>query len=95
MTPGTSTGVALISVADNGENQIVIVQGANNHLSVADVENTANLIKNADVLIGQLETPFETTLAAFKLNNGVSKMYVNFDIIIVKNIFIIQYVIYL
>ncbi|KAJ0176154.1 hypothetical protein K1T71_008328 [Dendrolimus kikuchii] len=71
ITPGISTGVALIAVADNGENQIVIVQGANNHLSVADVENSADLIKSADILIGQLETPYETTLAAFKLNNGI------------------------
>lgn len=71
VTPGVTTGVAIIAVAENGENQIVIVQGANNHLSIADVEESADLIKTADVLIGQLETPYETTLAAFKLNSGI------------------------
>lgn len=59
-------------MADSGENQIVIVLGANGHLSKEDVENSKELIKTADVLIGQLETPFESTLEAFKINQGVS-----------------------
>lgn len=71
VTKDTSTGIAQISVADNGDNQIVIVPGANNHLSKADVDNAKELLKKADVLIGQLETPYETTLEAFKLNDGV------------------------
>lgn len=71
ITPNISTGIAQICVAENGENQIVIVPGSNGKLSKSDVENCAELIKNADVLIGQIETPFETTLEAFKLNKGV------------------------
>lgn len=70
--PNATTGIAQISVADDGENQIVIVPGANNHLSKSDVQEAEELIKHADVLISQLETPFETTLEAFKLNTGVS-----------------------
>lgn len=66
------TGIAQISVAENGENQIVIVTGANKLLSKSDVQEALVLIKNADILIGQLETPYETTLEAFKLNKGVS-----------------------
>ncbi|XP_063828864.1 ribokinase-like [Ostrinia nubilalis] len=71
LTPNVNTGIAQISVAENGENQIVIVPGANGHLSVDDVEHSKDLIKSADVLIGQLETPFETTLEAFKINEGI------------------------
>lgn len=71
LTPNISTGIAQISVADNGENQIVIVLGANSHLGISDVKNSIELIKSADVLIGQLETPFETTLEAFKVNQGI------------------------
>ncbi|XP_012547627.1 ribokinase isoform X2 [Bombyx mori] len=71
ITKNETTGVAQIVVAENGENQIVIVPGANKCLSVQDVEESIELIKNADVLIGQLETPFETTYTAFKLNNGI------------------------
>nr|XP_026493863.1 ribokinase isoform X2 [Vanessa tameamea] len=58
-------------VAENGENQIVIVAGANNCLSKSDVDLAKDLVKNAGVLIAQLETPFETTLEAFKLNTGI------------------------
>ena len=72
LTPNVTTGIAQISVAESGENQIVIVPGANGLLSKDDVKNSASLIANAEVLIGQLETPFETTLEAFKLNKGVS-----------------------
>ncbi|XP_075976558.1 ribokinase-like isoform X2 [Anticarsia gemmatalis] len=71
ITPNVTTGCAQISVAENGENQIVVVPGANNYLSKEDVANSAELIKNADVLIGQLETPFETMLEAFKLSKGI------------------------
>lgn len=67
-----TTGIAQISVAESGENQIVIVPGANNYLTIQDVKNSADIIKNAEVIIGQLETPFESTLEAFKLCNGVS-----------------------
>lgn len=72
ITPDVTTGIAQISVADSGDNQIVIVPGANGHLSKEDVKQSAQLITNADVLIGQLETPYETTLEAFKLSKGVS-----------------------
>ncbi|XP_030023563.2 ribokinase [Manduca sexta] len=71
ITPNVTTGIAQISVADNGENQIIIVPGANNNLSTSDIEQSKEVIKQADVLIGQLETPFLTTLEAFKLNNGI------------------------
>lgn len=76
LTPNETTGIAQISVAENGENQIVIVSGANSKLHLADVELAKDLIINADLIIGQLETPFETTLEAFKLNKGVSRLYV-------------------
>ncbi|CAH0726985.1 unnamed protein product, partial [Brenthis ino] len=71
VTQDVTTGIAQISVAENGENQIVIVPGANSRLSKSDVDEAKQLIETADILIGQLETPFETTLEAFKLNNGI------------------------
>ncbi|KAM3962060.1 ribokinase [Aphomia sociella] len=71
ITPNVTTGIAQISVAESGENQIVIVPGSNSYLSKSDISESAELIEYADVLIGQLETPFETTLEAFKLNKGL------------------------
>ncbi|XP_041981336.1 ribokinase [Aricia agestis] len=71
ITKDTSTGIAQISVAENGENQIVIVAGANDHLSKDDVDTAKEVIRNAYVLVAQLETPLSTTLEAFKLSNGI------------------------
>jgi ribokinase len=49
------TGVALISVAKSGENQIVVAPGANRRLRPADLR-----LGKADALICQLEVPVET-----------------------------------
>lgn len=46
---GQKTGIAQINVAENGENQIVIVPGANNSLSPADVEHADELLKASKV----------------------------------------------
>lgn len=53
------TGVALIAVNRQGENQIVVAAGANAALSAADIPAI-----DADAIICQLETPIEATLAA-------------------------------
>ncbi|GBP34905.1 Ribokinase [Eumeta japonica] len=66
-----ATGIAQIAVSEKGENQIVIVPGANNYLSIDDVHNASELITSAEILIGQLETPLKPTLEAFKLNKGI------------------------
>ncbi|XP_072930680.1 ribokinase-like isoform X2 [Epargyreus clarus] len=71
ITQGVSTGIAQILVAESGENQIVFVAGANNHLSISDVHKAEDVIKNADIVIAQLETPFETSLEAFKIARGI------------------------
>ncbi|XP_046382464.1 ribokinase-like [Ischnura elegans] len=66
-TDDISSGIATIIVADSGENQIVIVAGANTKLSPEDVNEAADVIKNAPVLVCQFETPLETTLAALQM----------------------------
>lgn len=60
---GVSTGVALITVA-GGENTIIVTAGANGHLRPQDV--AALPLEAGDVVAGQLETPLETTAAAFE-----------------------------
>ncbi len=62
------SGVAPITVDDNtGQNSIVIVPGANDSLSPADVRAARAAIDNADIVICQLETPIDSTLEAFKI----------------------------
>lgn len=63
----TSSGVALITVADDGENQIVVVPGANGCVTSADVDRFAERIRKCDTLLLQLETPLETVVHAIRL----------------------------
>ena len=52
---------------DAGENAIVTVPGANNELSVADVQQASEIIKTASVIVCQFEIPIETTLEALRI----------------------------
>ena len=67
------SGVALIIVDDTGENSIAVASGANGNLSVSDVEDAAESIRKAGIVLMQLETPIETIEAAADLaaKNGV------------------------
>ncbi|KAH8396244.1 hypothetical protein KR222_006087 [Zaprionus bogoriensis] len=69
---GQTTGVAQIAVADSGENNIIIVVGANNALSAGDVQRAGAHFAQAKVLVCQLETPVPATLAALRQFRGVS-----------------------
>ena len=62
--PGSS-GVAPIWVDADGDNRIIVVPGANAKVTVAQVENAINSIKDLKVVVGQFEIPVEVTTAAF------------------------------
>ena len=55
-----SSGVAPILVADNGENSIVVVPGANGEVDCASIDRHSALIRSAGMVLCQLELPFET-----------------------------------
>ena len=61
---GTASGVALIVVDARGENTIVVAPGANALLSPEDVASLA--VGPGDVLLVQLESPFDATTAALR-----------------------------
>ncbi|XP_014475597.1 PREDICTED: ribokinase-like [Dinoponera quadriceps] len=71
------SGIAHITVAEDGQNSIVIVLGANESLTPECVDSAVNVIKNASVLLCQFETPLETTLHALKLHRGHGLSIVN------------------
>jgi len=54
------SGVATILVAENGENSIVVVPGANGKVDPAYVDSQAALIRSAGMVLCQLELPLET-----------------------------------
>lgn len=61
------SGVALIFVADDGKNSIAVASGANAALSPSDLKKASQVIKNADILVLQLETPLETVQTAIEI----------------------------
>lgn len=59
-----SSGVAFIAVDEAGENNIIIVPGANGRLDESDVRRLRALIEPNDILLLQLEVPLQTVMAA-------------------------------
>jgi ribokinase len=64
---GRPSGVAGIVVDDQARNCILVVPGANQKLSAADVRRAIVPLQSASVLLCQLEVPLGTTLEAFRL----------------------------
>lgn len=54
------SGVALITVDEGAENCIVVAPGANAALGRDDIENASEAIRNAAIVLMQLETPLTT-----------------------------------
>ena len=65
-TSGVATGVALILVEQEGQNQITIAAGANDRLEAADLEPAFQEFSQGIVLL-QLESPLQTVEAAVNL----------------------------
>ena len=60
------SGVALISIDDAGENQIIVVPGANGCVDSTDVDNLNSLLPHCRVLLMQFEIPLPSILLAAK-----------------------------
>lgn len=64
---GVSSGIAVITVDDSGQNEIVLAAGANALLDTATVQSLSSLIQSSDAVIVQLETTLEATETAMQL----------------------------
>lgn len=71
--PINPSGVALITIDKKAENIIVVASGANASLFPSDLEPAIDVIKNAAIVLMQLEIPLETVLYAAEIaaTNGV------------------------
>lgn len=67
-----SSGIASILVS-GGENEIVVVPGANGELRPEDVAANASLIEEADIILVQLEIPQVSVEAALKQAKACGK----------------------
>ena len=62
-----STGQAIINIDKNGENNIIVVSGANSGLSNEDVDVFCEKLEETDVAISQFEVPLNVTEKFLKL----------------------------
>ena len=69
----TQTGLALIMVDQKGNNVIAVFPGADWKCSKEDIDQAESVIKSADILLTQLETPVPVVQYAIEkaFNNGV------------------------
>ncbi|KZK85596.1 Ribokinase [Pseudovibrio sp. Ad46] len=58
------TGIAVIGVDANSENSITVIGGANLAIDESDLERTSDVLKNAKIMLMQLEIPVATCLSA-------------------------------
>lgn len=58
--PDKPSGIALIGIDQQGENSILVASGANASLSEADIDRAEQVIRAAEVVLVQLETPLTT-----------------------------------
>ena len=62
VSEGVATGTASVIVDKNGDNAICVAGGANSRVSCADIDEQAEIITQADVIIMQLEIPQQTVV---------------------------------
>ena len=67
----TSTGIAMITVV-NGDNFILLHEGANRELNSERIQSVADEIRNAEYLVLQLEIPMESVLQACEIAHSAN-----------------------
>ena len=68
------TGRAFIEVEDDGQNSIIVLGGANTHVTEQDLLAHEALFDRCEALIMQLETPLDTVTAAARLARRKGKL---------------------
>jgi ribokinase len=71
-----SSGVALINIGDDGQNNIVVIPGANGKLLPKDIAQFSAILRKSGMLLTQLEIPLITveTIAVFAHKNKIPLM---------------------
>ena len=64
---GVPSGIAMISVAETGENAIAVAPGANSMLYPGDLEDAEEAFSESGIMLIQMEIPIETIQRAIQL----------------------------
>ena len=70
------TGMAVITVLPNGDNSILVLQGANAQVTPEYVRENHRLLEECDILVLQLEIPLETVVYAAKEAYSLGKQVI-------------------
>ncbi|TWU01359.1 ribokinase [Neorhodopirellula pilleata] len=62
-----SSGLAVISVEESGQNAITVVPGANGRVTASDVRDAESVIRSSDLLMLQLEIPIDAVMEAIRI----------------------------
>jgi ribokinase len=71
-----STGTALITVEEKGENKIVVISGSNMKLSPEDIAKREKIFNEIKIVITQLEIPLNTVLQTAKIANENGNIFI-------------------
>jgi ribokinase len=66
LVANASTGIASITLA-NSDNSIIVIPGANNHVTPEMIDRSEALIANSSMLLLQLEIPLESVIRAVEM----------------------------
>lgn len=68
-----NTGIALITVEEQGENAIVVITGANSFVTTEMIDRNMSLIEEADIIVMQLEIPIDTVAYVAQIAHAKGK----------------------
>ncbi|MBL8811903.1 MAG: ribokinase [Planctomycetaceae bacterium] len=78
-TAGISSGLAVISVEDSGQNSIIVLPGANGRLTTDDVKAASQVIRDADVVLLQFEVPMAVIAETIRIARTSKKTKIIVD----------------
>ncbi len=73
---GENTGIAFITVNEQGDNSIIVIQGANKCVSKEYIDKNIEAIEECDIVIFQLEIPLETVIYAAEKAKELGKLVI-------------------
>lgn len=76
IVPNVPSQIATILVEKNGQNRIVIIQGANNYVDKKQIDENINLIEESDIIILQLEIPMKTVEYVIEIAHKKNKIII-------------------
>ena len=73
---GINTGSAFVTVNEEGDNSITVIQGANTAVDRTYIDSARKVIENHDIVIFQLEIPIDTVEYGIELAKSMNKIVI-------------------